>query len=260
MGKDCEDRPRDRHSKSEFHGSVGSNKRGGSPFAESLGLFQSHPMNHPRLMTLLLATLVSPVGASAEVDFSREILPVLSDNCFQCHGPDPKSRKGELRLDDEADAKRDRGGHAVVVAGKSGESELIKRLLTHDPDDLMPPPELGKKIPADVIVRIRRWIDEGAQWGVHWALTPIERPDLAVAAGHPIDGYISTRLVKEGLAPQPRASRETLIRRLHQDLTGLPPTPAEVDGFLADKRPDAWRRLVRRVMGKAAFGERMAWD
>lgn len=204
--------------------------------------------------------LVLPAAGVAEVDFSREILPVLSDNCFHCHGPDPKARKGDLRLDDEADAKRDREGHPVIAPGKGSASKLLKRLITEDPDERMPPPELGRTIPAETIVKIRQWIDEGAQWGRHWALTPIARPELPLPGEHPVDSFITNRLEAAGLNPTPRAAKTTLIRRLHLDLTGLPPSPENVAAFLADKRPRAWRDLVRQVIAKEAYGERMAWN
>ncbi|MGB0578869.1 MAG: PSD1 and planctomycete cytochrome C domain-containing protein [Limisphaerales bacterium] len=208
----------------------------------------------------LLATFLLPASLCAQVDFSREILPVLSDTCFQCHGPDPKSRKGDLRLDDEGDAKRKRDGYAIVMPGKSSASELLKRLITDDPDDKMPPPELGRSVAPEVIEKIRQWIDEGAKWGPHWSLTQIKRPALPMADMHPVDSFLTNRIEAAGLSPTPRAPRTTLIRRLHQDLTGLPPTPKEVDEFLADKRPDAWKQLIHKVMGKQAYGERMAWN
>lgn len=208
----------------------------------------------------LLAMILSSAWACAQVDFSREILPVLSDNCFQCHGPDPKGRKADLRLDDEADAKKNRDGYSIVAPGKSGESELLKRLLTNDPDEKMPPPELGRSVSPEAIEKIRQWIDEGAKWGPHWSFTPIKRPALPVPDLHPIDSFITNKIEAAGLDPLPRASRTTLIRRLFLDLTGLPPTPDEVDEFLADKRPDAWKQLIRQVMAKPAYGERMAWD
>lgn len=217
-------------------------------------------MKSLRETACLLAALLLPAGGFAEVNFSREILPVLSDNCFHCHGPDPKARKADLRLDDEADTKRDRDGQAVVMSGKSSASELVRRLLTADPDERMPPPETGRSLRPETITKIRQWIDEGAKWGKHWSLTKIERPPLPMPDMHPVDSFITNRLEAEGLIPLPRASRTTLIRRLSLDLTGLPPTPEEVDEFVADKRPDAWRQLIRGFMAKQAYGERMAWN
>jgi len=213
-----------------------------------------------RLSLGLLTAILLPVSLCAQVDFSREILPVLSDMCFQCHGPDPKGRKADLRLDDESDTKGKRDGYAIVVPGKSAVSELLQRLITQDPDEKMPPPELGRSISPEVIEKIRQWIDEGAKWGPHWSLTKIRRPDLPFADMHPVDSFITNKIEAMGLNPMPRASRTTLIRRLHLDLTGLPPSPKEVDAFLADQRPDAWKQLIREVMSKPAYGERMAWN
>jgi len=195
------------------------------------------------------------------VIFSRDILPILSDSCFQCHGPDAKKgRKGDLRLDDEADAKREReGGHRVIAAGDTDASELVRRLLSTDPDEQMPPPELGRPLSAAQITTLRQWVAEGAKWGKHWAFERIERP--AVPAGlHPVDALVQRGLDGAGLKANSEAPRETLIRRLSLDLTGLPPTPEELSTFLADTTPDAWSRLVDRLLASPAYGERMAWD
>ncbi len=196
-----------------------------------------------------------------EVLFSRDILPILSDSCFQCHGPDAKKgRKGDLRLDDETDAKRKReGGHRAITAGDADASELVRRLLSTDPDEQMPPPELGRPLSAAQIATLRQWVAEGAKWGKHWAFERIERP--AVATGlHPVDALVQRGLDDARLKANPEATRETLIRRLSLDLTGLPPTPEQVKAFLADTAPDPWSRLVDRLLASPAYGERMAWD
>jgi hypothetical protein len=212
----------------------------------------------------LLAAAAAPAGG--RVDFGRDILPILSDNCFHCHGPDARNRKAGLRLDDEKSARRRRRGHAVIVPGKSAQSELYRRITATDPDDVMPPPRSNRKLSARQKDLLKRWIDEGAHWGEHWALTKIRRPELprlARFAGrvrNPIDAFIFARLEKEGLTPSPPAGREALIRRVTLDLTGLPPTPAEVDAFLADKSPGAYERVVDRLLASPHFGERMAWD
>ena len=214
------------------------------------------------LRAIFAAGIIAFAGpdAGAAVDFSREVLPVLSDTCFQCHGPDANTRKGELRLDDEKDVKRDRGGSAVVVPGNSGQSELLRRLLSDDPDEVMPPPELKRSLTPRQIERIRQWIDEGAQWGGHWSLNRIERPAVPSKSVHPIDAFLNQTLAEQGLKPQPRAARETLIRRLTLDLTGLPPTPDAVQGFVQDDRPNAWERLVDQTLASPRYGERMTWD
>jgi mono/diheme cytochrome c family protein len=194
------------------------------------------------------------------VDFSRDILPVLSDTCYQCHGPDAKAGKGKLRLDDEADVKRPRDGYRVVVAGDPKASALMDRVTTSDPDDRMPPAKLGRTLSPMQITTLRRWIEQGAVWGKHWAFERVERPAIADAKTHPIDYLVEQRLNDENLSPNARASRETRIRRLSLDLTGLPATPKQVDAFLADTKPGAWERLVDRTLASPAYGERMAWD
>lgn len=201
-------------------------------------------------------------SAGAKVSFSREILPLLSDACFQCHGPDASHRKGDLRLDSEADAKRLRESGTAIVPGKSGESELLRRLVSHDADEQMPPPKLGRPLTAEQIERVRQWIDEGAVWGSHWAFTRVERPTVPKIEGklHPVDAFVMERLRGEGITPSPEADRRTLIRRLTLDLTGLPPAAKQVEEFLADTAPGAWERLVDRTLASAAYGERMAWD
>jgi mono/diheme cytochrome c family protein len=211
---------------------------------------------------LLLSTATVPAAETGrEVIFSRDVLPILSDSCFQCHGPDAKKgRKGDLRLDDEADAKREReGGHRAIAVGDADASELVQRLLSTDPDEQMPPPELGRPLSEMQIATLRRWIAEGAKWGKHWAFERIERPAVAETA-HPVDALVQRGLDQAGVKANPEAPRETLIRRLSLDLTGLPPTPEEVRTFLADTTPDAWSGLVDRLLASPAYGERLAWD
>ncbi len=216
-------------------------------------------MNSRHFLPLFAATCCLPQVVAAEVNFSREILPVLSDYCFQCHGPDPKARKGDLRLDDEKDATRDRDGYAIVSPGKADDSELLKRLITSDMDERMPPPEIGRTLPPTAIKKIRQWLNEGAKWGQHWSLTKIERPQPPVDHSNPIDAFINARLNELKLSPQPRAKRHTLIRRLYLDLTGLPPSPEDVANFQSNQSPSAWKDLVKEVMTMPAYGERMAW-
>src|SRR5439155_19165741 len=146
--------------------------------------------------------------ARGTVDFSRDILPIFSDNCFQCHGPDEKGRKGKLRLDTKEGAFRVKDGKIVIVPGKSATSELFRRITTQDSDDLMPPPESNHKLTARQIALIHQWIDEGAQWGRHWAFNPIQapRPPRVKNKHWPvndIDRFVLARLEQEGLAPSP---------------------------------------------------------
>jgi len=212
----------------------------------------------------LLVSLVGPrVGFGAEkVDFSRQILPILSENCFNCHGPDADHRKAKLRLDDESDAKKDRDGDAVIVPGNSVKSLFVSRIETTDADDLMPPPDSRKKLSPQQIALLKRWIDEGATWGEHWSFTPLKRPPVpAMKPGsNPIDAFVAHKLAVEKLKPSPPADPTTLIRRVTLDLTGLPPKPSEVSAFLSDRSTQAYEKVVDRLLASPAYGERMAWD
>jgi hypothetical protein len=201
--------------------------------------------------------------AERPVDFDREIRPILSEHCYACHGPDQKARKAGLRLDRKEDAFRDRGGYAPIVPAKVDESELIARITSGDPDEVMPPPEFKKRLDAKQIERLRRWVAEGAKWEGHWSLAlPASVPTPVVAdrswPRNPIDHFVLARLEAEGLRPTAEADRATLIRRVSLDLTGLPPTPAEVDAFEHDSGPDAYERLVNRLLASPHYGERQA--
>jgi hypothetical protein len=197
------------------------------------------------------------------VNFNRDIRPILSDNCFACHGPDEKQRQARLRFDTREGAFAKTG---VLVPGDAARSKLIQRVTATDPAMLMPPPESGHKLAVAQIELLRRWIDEGAKWETHWAYLAPKRPEApkvsnAALAGwprSPVDHFILARLEQEGLQPSPEAEKMTLLRRVSLDLTGLPPTPAEVDAFLADRSPDAYERVVDRLLGSPRYGERMA--
>ncbi|MEX0711826.1 MAG: DUF1549 domain-containing protein, partial [Pirellulales bacterium] len=213
-------------------------------------------------ITSALVFFLGPAALSAEpVDFARDVLPILSDNCFKCHGPDEANREADLRLDDEASAKA-----GVLVPGDSDDSELYRRIAADDPDMRMPPPDSRRKLTAEQIALVKRWIDEGARWRGHWAFEKIERPPVptpeqfAGRVHNPIDAFVFSRLEREGLTPSPEAPRETLIRRVTLDLTGLPPTLPEVDAFVQDTAADAYEKVVRRLLASPAFGQRMAWD
>ena len=221
------------------------------------------------MRTLLIAFPISfliagPAQANEKVDFARDVLPILSDNCFRCHGPDEKARKAELRLDRKEDALR--ATSPVIVPGKATASELMKRVQSNDPDEVMPPPRSNKKLSATQIASLRKWIDSGAAWGQHWSFVKPERPPVPeskIAHGdvrNPIDNFILARLAREGLMPSPPADKERLIRRVALDLTGLPPTLEEVDAFLKDDSPRAYEKVVDRLLASPRFGERMAWD
>jgi mono/diheme cytochrome c family protein len=219
----------------------------------------------PIATLVLFAAAVDAAAAPPGVNFSREILPILSDNCFACHGPDAKARKAKLRLDTKEGAFRLRDGVAVVVPGKSATSELYTRIASADETEVMPPPKSKKKLTTQQIELVKRWIDEGAPWGKHWSFEKPRRAELPAVKSpawpqNAIDYFILARLEKQGLQPSPEAPRETLIRRVSLDLTGLPPTPDEVDAFLTDKSPDAYEKVVDRLLKSPRYGERMAWD
>ncbi|GDY23197.1 chromosome segregation protein [Verrucomicrobiota bacterium] len=201
----------------------------------------------------------------AAVDFNRDIRPVLSDNCYHCHGPDVKARKADLRLDTREGAFRIKNGKTVILPGKASQSDLYRRLVATDPDDLMPPPKSHRKLTPEQIDLVRRWIDEGANWSQHWAFISSVRPALPKIKNtawprNAIDHFVLAELEKQGLSPAPAAAKETLLRRVTLDLTGLPPTPAEVDAFLADAAPDAYEKVVDRLLRSPRYGERMVWE
>ncbi len=199
----------------------------------------------------------------ATVEFNRDIRPIISDHCFACHGPDEKKRKADLRLDTEEGAFADLGGHRAIVPGDLEKSELYRRISTDDEIDRMPPKSAEKPLTAEQIELFRRWIEQGATWQKHWSFIPpkraeppeVERKDWPRNA---IDRFIVARLEREGLAPSPEADQRTLIRRVTLDLTGLPPTPEEVDAFVADETPDAYEKVVDRLLKSPHYGERMA--
>jgi mono/diheme cytochrome c family protein len=215
-------------------------------------------------LVLFVGPSVRAADAGAGIDFNRQIRPILSENCFACHGPDEKARKGKLRLDTrEGILGHGRGGTAAVVPGKPGASEVMARVLASDGSEVMPPVKSGKKLSREQVELIRQWIEQGAHWSEHWAFTPPRRPAVPAVANtgltrNPIDHFVLSRLEREKLSPAPEADRATLIRRLSLDLTGLPPTPAEVDAFLSDKSADAYEKVVDRLLASPRYGERMA--
>ncbi len=210
------------------------------------------------------ATAWAAEGDDARVNFDRDIRPILSNNCFKCHGPDETKRVAGLRLDTmDGERAAAKSGRRAVVPGKSSESELIRRITSDDHLERMPPPATGKILSDEQLSLFKRWIDEGAEWRPHWSFVPTKRPGPPAVkneawAKNPIDRFVLARLEREGLQPSPPADKITLIRRLTYDLTGLPPTPAEVDAFVADTSPDAYERLVDRLLKSPHYGEHMA--
>ena len=197
-------------------------------------------------------------AATGRVDFRRDIQPLLSDNCFACHGPDTQKIKGGLRLDlRESATKPAKSGKVALVPKKATESELVRRILTTDPDDQMPPAESHKVLTAAQQQLLQRWIDEGAEYQGHWAYTPPVRP-AAPNGARAVDQLVRQHLNEVGLKPSSAADRRTLIRRLSFDLIGLPPKPEEVRAFVEDTDPDAYANLVERLLSSPHYGERMA--
>jgi hypothetical protein len=220
-----------------------------------------------RCLISFLAFVVVLVTTSeaAELSFNRDIRPILSDNCFSCHGFDPKHREADLRLDTAAGATAEHDGVRAIVPGDVSKSELWVRLNSTDADEVMPPPKAHKTVPRAQKEMLRRWIEQGAKYEMHWAFAPIALvalPDTKQGdwVRNDLDRFILARLESEGLAPSAEAAKETLIRRVSLDLTGLPPTLEEVDAFLADPSDGAYEKVVERLLKSPHYGERMAVD
>lgn len=222
-----------------------------------------------RCSLLLAAILLASRSLAAEktpaIDFDRDIRPIFSENCYACHGPDKDKRKAGLRLDVKEDAfKKLDSGDFAIVPGNPDQSRLLKVIsLPPGDDDHMPPAKTGKKLTSVQVELLRRWIVQGAKWGAHWAYVAPERPAVPQVKSkkwprNDIDRFILAALEKKGLKPNPEADRYTLIRRLSLDLTGLPPSVQEVDDFVADKSPNAYEKLVERLLASPHFGERLA--
>ena len=207
---------------------------------------------------------LAPGRAPDRVDFSFQIRPLLSDRCFRCHGPDASKRKAKLRLDTREGAFKDiDDGWSIVKPGVPEKSELVRRIFSDLEDDMMPPTDSHLALSDAEKALLRRWVAEGADYKPHWSLIPVHELAAVTAptgAASPIDAFVRARLVKEGLTPAPQAAPEILLRRLALNLTGLPPTPAEIDAFLADRAPNAYARAVDRYLASPAYGERMAMD
>jgi mono/diheme cytochrome c family protein len=210
------------------------------------------------LGVLALPLLPAPAAAPGKIDFNRHIRPILSDSCFSCHGPDEKRRMAGLRLDDKESTLR------VLTPGKHSASKLFQRINHAEPARRMPPASSERQLTKDQIQLIARWIDEGAEWQTHWSYVPPTRPEPPAAVANkawvrnPIDQFVLARLEKEGLKPSPEADKATLLRRVSLDLTGLPPTPEQLKAFLADKSPNAYEKLVDKLIESPHYGERMA--
>jgi len=208
----------------------------------------------PRISPLLAALVVALPAFAAKLDYNEDVRPILSENCFYCHGPDANKRKAKLRLDDRADALK----HKVFVPGDAEASELVKRLFSKDPEEVMPPPDSHRTVTAAQREILQRWIAEGAEYKPHWAfVAPVRAALPANGEKNPVDAFVVEKLTKAGMTLSPEAPKATLLRRLSLDLTGLPPTPEETAAFLADTSPDAYGKQVDRLMASPHYGERM---
>jgi hypothetical protein len=220
----------------------------------------------PRLPTFFLAAtaaVAAPVSAAAP-DFNRDVRPILSENCYHCHGPDAAKREADLRLDEEKAAKE-----SAIIPGKSAESALIQRILTTDEDDVMPPPKSNRHLSPAQKQLLQDWVDAGAPWSRHWAFERVQRPAVpslpgaGAKAANPIDAFVQSRLRQEKMAPAPRADLPTLARRIALDLTGLPPTPQRVEQIRAaeGRAPGAGiTAFIDECLNSSRYGERWCWD
>jgi len=216
-----------------------------------------------RLFPALALTIASCVAGAGEVRFNRDIRPILSDKCFKCHGPDANHRKADLRLDTLEGALADLGDYAAVVPGAPGKSELIARITTGDEDDVMPPPDTGKTLSDDEKKLFRDWIAQGGEYEAHWAYIPPKRPSMPTVSARAwpsgaIDRFILARIESANFSPSPQADAATLARRLHFDLTGLPPSPRLAKRLASDTSPEAYTRVVYELLASPRFGERLA--
>ncbi len=207
-------------------------------------------------IVLFVAPCNPLAGQESELTFTRDIRPMLSDKCFNCHGNDEETREAGLRLDVREEAIE----MEAIVPGSPDESLAYLRMLSNDDDETMPPPRAHKTLSDDEKENFRRWIEQGAVYEQHWSYRPLKRPNVAMAQENksPIDALIRRELPSRKLTSAGRADSETLVRRLFLDLTGTPPTAADVDAFVADPSDEAWEKLVDRLLSKPAFGERMA--
>lgn len=215
-----------------------------------------YPLSVPKIGLSAIFFLLLQAIAWGAVDFNREVRPILSDACYHCHGPDEGTRKAKLRLDTKDGLFRTKD--PIIVKGKSAQSELVKRIYTHDEDDLMPPAESNRHLNDAQKAILKKWVDEGARWDDHWAFIPAKAPRVPMGAGPAIDRLVKAKFRTAGLKMNPPASKERILRRVSLDLTGAPPTPDELDVFLSDKSRNAFEKAVDRLLASPRFGERLA--
>ena len=220
-------------------------------------------VHSPRVFATLVLLLASRSVFATDVDFNRDIRPIISGTCIFCHGPDEDAREAGLRLDTRDGATADLGGYSAVLAGDAAASELIARVTSRDPDVVMPPPGKGRALTEVEVDLLRRWIDSGAEYARHWSYVPPVRSPMPTVthADWPINGidpFVLQKIEAESLAPSPPADRTVIARRVSLALLGLPPTPAEVELFMNDPSPDAYEKFVGRLLSSPRFGERWA--
>jgi hypothetical protein len=212
--------------------------------------------------SFLLFSILFSASAEETIQFNRDVRPILSGKCFHCHGPSEKFREADLRLDLPEEAYFEKDGFAAVVPGSTEDSEVWHRIVSDDVDEIMPPPESKKELTEREKEILTKWIEQGAKWEGHWSYLPVQKPELPSNsntkwAKNPIDHFIHAKLDEFGLTPSPEADRRTLIRRLYLDLAGLPPSPAQVNEFLADQSSEAYEKLVDRLLASDEYAERM---
>ena len=214
----------------------------------------------PILFLAVRVSSAAPVSESSRtVDFQRDVRPILSDNCFQCHGPDKATRMAELRLDTRNGAFAKRANGTTIVPGDP-EASLLSKRITHENEMMRMPPRYSKKeLSKEQIDVLQRWIEEGASWDQHWSFKAIEQPDPPAVKNEPwvrspLDRFVLARLEADGLAPAPEADKRTLARRVALDLTGLPPDPGTLESFLSDPSEQAYEKLVDRLLDSKALG------
>ena len=211
---------------------------------------------------LCLSLYTSP-SLQGKVDFTNDVRPILSEYCFHCHGPDKSTREADLRLDLSKGAMKDLGGYSAIVPGKPEDSELVFRLHSDDKDELMPPPETGKRLNDKQKKILEEWIKQGAEYKEHWSFLPISKPNVPAnvsksKSSHPIDRFLAQKIENEPFQFSQQTDKVTLLRRLYFDLVGMPPTPEEAKSFLQDESNQAYTKLIDRLLADQRFGERMA--
>ncbi len=216
-----------------------------------------------RIVPILFTAIAIPASALGDIDFNRDIRPILSDRCFKCHGPDARNQKSDFRLDSRDNALKDLGGYFGIRTGDLDQSEMHHRIRSSDQEDVMPPPESNLSLSESEKALLDRWIMEGATYDTHWAFksipprVPPPGPGPRKWGNTPVDSFILDELRKAGLPPNPEASRVSWLRRVTFDITGLPPTLAELDRFISDKSPQAYEQVVNRLLSSEAYSERM---